>query len=1321
MTVNKTAVSMTLAFILFFYFGASGVIGKHAEVGFFQKQTPVAFTDTDKAIEEAFQKSVQQNRNQVLGFQVYDVVIDHIQYAQDKTTALVWIALRESATGEIIASEPGLALAHCDSQPGPGNPGNWTITQQYESSFSEELEALPKELLTEDLHRLYLIPQQDTSLTASSLHGYKLPWTAGLAKRVTNSIGHVYSVSGGLTSCPSSCRYAYDFADGTMFPMLAAKGGTVKAYKTTCSNGDTNCTNYLVLEDQSTIPTSYQLYFHMANNSVPQRLRTIGTRVLQGEYVGDADDTGASTGHHLHFHVYTAPTGINWSWGYSVDFSFDDVSANGGYPRTCAEASAYPSLGSQCMPGNQYTSGNTPANPPQAIITAPNDRQVISTKTVQVAGTATDDIQIVRIQVMVNYAGTWETLEEIEPVNGAFSKNINLCGTGVPNGPLGLTLRVYDREGSLANNVPVRQVIWNGSCSSANEIPSEPACKPAANQVALYAETDFRGACTKFDVNNSKGYLSSQLGAVGDNGAKSIQVGSGARAVVYDENGDVTAARVTGRMETIAANDASLADNLIGAKAISGLWVIARSDLLDAPYINHFGNQTSDANPTSLDSLVFSWEGGSGATGYDISLSGPGAGWTKTVTGKTDLSVGNLAVGDYSLTVKANAQTTASSRSVTKTFSVTSASFPSASTRSVPYQERFDTGSGQWVGSGLWRFGSIPMGSRPATNAWIYNNGTNYADATYRAGDLTSPPITIPGSGKYYLRFIYFADVEGGNPYWDQRRLQISDGGLFKDVLQFSGDKQAVQDWLNSGPIDLSAYAGKTIRLRFHFDTVDEDYNYGAGWAVDDVTIDTREPDTSCADNERPDTTAPLVTLGNSITGRICPESDVDYFRFSAKAGQNLQVDVNAQGLTPPSKLDSVIYLLAADGRSVIAENDDEQGGASRDSLLLYTIQRDGTYYLKLKAWDYPGAGGPDYFYQVGFSQYLVRPPQSVQILSPSANRLAPRIAFDIQASAYDYDGGLPAQMVFYWHGPDWSKAEWIKLGVDTDGSDGWSYPIDPTLYGGVQGSAAYVQAVSRTGGVRGTAVWDLLPDLTVPATQLEPLPGETQSSVAQLRWTASDKQNDINYFELQYQENSGSGWSGWQNWSGGNLPGGLRSTWFSGLPGASYRLRMRAVDRAGNVEAYPSTYEAATKFSSTCIPDPAEAQGQTLDTAIHLPVGTLSANYNLCKATQPGTGDVDWVSLDAVQGKTLLLILAPQGGGAAFTATLYNTDRAKIETWQSVDYGNGLGIKWEPPSSGTYYLEIKPQPDSLFGTDTYYRVWYGPGNWYYLPLAGSH
>ena len=152
-----------------------------------------------------------------------------------------------------------------------------------------------------------------------------------------------------------------------MFPLIAAKGGTVKSFKWTCPNYGTSCTNFLILEDQSTIPASYQVYYHMAYNTIPSRLRVVGAMVQQGEYVGDVDDTGDSTGHHLHYHVYTTPNTSDWSWGSSVDITFDDVPMNGGRPRTCAEAREYPDLGSQCLPNNLYTSGNTPAQSAQRI------------------------------------------------------------------------------------------------------------------------------------------------------------------------------------------------------------------------------------------------------------------------------------------------------------------------------------------------------------------------------------------------------------------------------------------------------------------------------------------------------------------------------------------------------------------------------------------------------------------------------------------------------------------------------------------------------------------------------------------------------------------------------------------------------------------------------------------------------------------------------------------------------------------------------------------------------------------------------------------
>lgn len=1321
MTVKKTVVCMAMVFCLFFFLGASKVAMKsEAPVEAFQKETPVIPTDADLAIQQAFETTVQMNRSQVLGFQIFQPVIDHIDYSSDQSVALVWVALLDPQSGQVVESEPGLTIARSASSAALGSPDNWSFTLQTDSNFNADLESLPAELLTDEVRNRFLEPESAVALSATGpVRGYKLPWTAGLAKRVTNSIGHVYSVSGGYASCPSTCRYAYDFADGTMFPMLAAKGGTVRAFNTICANGSTSCTNYLVLQDESTVPTTYQLYYHMAQNSIPQKLRTIGTQVTQGEYIGDADDTGNSTGHHLHFHVYQTPTGTNWSWGPSVDFIFEDVASNGGYPRTCAEASAYPNLGSQCMANNLYTSGNTPAHPPSASISSPTNRQLVHTRNLQVTGTATDDIAIARIQVLVNYDGTWKSVDEIPAVTGAFSRSVDLCSAGVPNGPMGVTLRVYDREGSQAKNIPVRQVIWDGSCADPSEPPPAPACAPTANQVALYAGKDFQGNCTRFDVSDHAGYGTSVLGAVGDNQAASIQVGSNVRAVLYDKNVDVTAARVTGRMETIAASDPNLADNLIGAGTVSGLWVIARTDLLDAPYINSFSNTTSASDPTSLDSLVFAWEGGSGAVSYDVTLTGPGTNWTKTVAGSTAYSAGNLAAGSYTLTVKANPKNSTVSKSGTKTFSVTSASFPAASTRTAPYQESFETNAGEWTGSGLWRYGTVTMGSRGATKAWVYNDGSTYTTATYRAGDLTSPPITIPAGATYYLRFQYFADVESGNPYFDQRRLQISDGGPFTDVYQFSDDKQPVQDWLYSGPINLSAYAGKTIRLRFHFDTVDEENNSGAGWMIDNLSINTTGPITSCADSDRPDQTAPAVSLGGSVIGVICPEGDIDYYRLSLAAGQILKVDVNARNLSPASQLDSYIYLLDADGRSVLAENDDEAGGSTQDSMLTYTIRRDGTYYLKLKPWDYPGAGGSNHYYQVLFSEVAARPPQEVKITFPPENRMTPTIPFNITASAVDFGGGQAAQVSFYWHGPDWSKAEWVKLGTDTDASNGWSYPVNPAQYGGVQGSAVYIQAVSQTGGILGAVLWDLLPDNTTPVSQLASLPAQTNSSVAHLVWTASDVQGDIDRFELQYQSNSGGAWSGWQNWTERSLPGNLTATWFVGTPGVSYRFRLHAIDRAGNVETYPDMPEAITTFAASCTPDSAEPQGGSADSAVPVPGNKASGLYNLCSTAQPGVGDVDWIAMNLVKGENLVMLMS-KGGGAAFTVKLYNVSRQVVQTAESVDYGSGLSIRFNAPASGTYYLEIKPLKAVLFGTDARYQVWYGEGHWNYFPLVNN-
>lgn len=952
--------------------------------------------EVDAAVEAAVMDVVAGNRMQVLGFLVYDVKVDHIEYSADGSTALVWLALLDTETGEVIAAEPGLSIARNAQNGDPTLAQSWSVTLNTAFDFPEQLASLPEDLLTDDIAMRFL-PGDDMVLNTQPINnnlvfsGYKLPWAAGLEKRLSGSLGHIYTYK----SCVNTCRYAFDFADGTMFPLLAAKGGTVKQFKFTCQNNDKGCTNYIVLEDQSTAPVSYQVYYHMAYDSIPQRLRSVGARVLQGEYIGNVDNTGASTGHHLHYHVFAAAT-VPWEWGYSVDITFDDVPINGGRPRTCAEASAWPNEGGgDCMVGrdgkrgtaddDRFVSGNVGAYPPVGDITFPPAGYGNAFSTLSVSGFTHDDQGVTRVQVLGFFNGAWNTLGDtvLNPANGTFQGEINICQAKIPQGAFELALRIFDREGNQAAGYPGQRTVVNGyPCYTP---PPPPACNPGPNEVALYANTDFLGAsCKKFGVGK---YTSSQLGSLGNDQASSIQVGANVRAILYDFSSDMTSAEVLSRIETFEASDASLADNFIGDNHVSGVWVQLRpmdaanqSDL--EPFLTYPGN-TDGAAISSVDSLVLAWEGGEAANQFRSEIRRQSDNslvrqldWQYAYT----WSVGNLPAGNYTWTVTArNSGYPSVTNSSSMNFAVTAGSLATAGGKTAPFVEDFESAPAGWTATGLWRRDTVEMGNRPQTAAYLFNDpvNKNYRSTTKRGGDLTSPPITLPAGGEYYLRFSTYAAVEDGTPHWDQRRVQISvNNGAFYDLYQFMDDYQEGPIWMDSPAIKLVAQNGQPlnntqVRVRFHFNSIDEDYNNYWGWMVDNVSVNSTPPDLSCADNSiSPDTAVP-ITIGQSVQGVICPQGDVDYYRFTARAGQIVQIDLDAnpQGLSRTdfpgvSLLDSYIFLLDSTGRNVIMENDDEIPASDmKDSRMTYLIQRDGTYYIKVRAWDHPGAGGPQHYY----------------------------------------------------------------------------------------------------------------------------------------------------------------------------------------------------------------------------------------------------------------------------------------------------------------------------------------------------------------------
>jgi len=120
-----------------------------------------------------------------------------------------------------------------------------------------------------------------------------------------------------------------------------------------------------------------------------------------------------------------------------------------------------------------------------------------------------------------------------------------------------------------------------------------------------------------------------------------------------------------------------------------------------------------------------------------------------------------------------------------------------------------------------------------------------------------------------------------------------------------------------------------------------------------------------------------------AFNGIISKKGEADWFRFKAKKGQALDVNVYARRVRSP--LDSVLEVFDADGKS-IASNDDAAGP---DSYLKFTPSADGEYLVRIK--DQLGSGGSDYTYRI-----------EITPVQPSVTLSIPQVArYDSQTRQY--------------------------------------------------------------------------------------------------------------------------------------------------------------------------------------------------------------------------------------------------------------------------------------------------------------------------------
>ncbi|TET91805.1 MAG: hypothetical protein E3J35_01080 [Methanomassiliicoccales archaeon] len=122
------------------------------------------------------------------------------------------------------------------------------------------------------------------------------------------------------------------------------------------------------------------------------------------------------------------------------------------------------------------------------------------------------------------------------------------------------------------------------------------------------------------------------------------------------------------------------------------------------------------------------------------------------------------------------------------------------------------------------------------TTAWWYANETTGwyfigpPPGVRNYGNLTSPAIDLSGYSAPALSFWHDLVTEGAAGA-DEGRVLIEDQanpGIWTEELL----TLLTQNWTKAR-FDLAAYAGKTIKVRFYFDTIDYYNNLFKGWSVD--------------------------------------------------------------------------------------------------------------------------------------------------------------------------------------------------------------------------------------------------------------------------------------------------------------------------------------------------------------------------------------------------------------------------------------------------------------------------------------------------------
>jgi hypothetical protein len=1238
-------------------------------------------------LESAIIGSLGAERDSLLAVVSPDIQVTNLDISADGMWGVGWLAPVDPESGQPVGIEPAVVVTNRER-------GTWQVWHPASDGWIEMVQSVPDEILSLE-HKTALgdmYAARRIAAPSAAIGGYLLPWEAGDTHFLTQSACHDEYLSSG------NAHYAFDFSTyGQLWNIHAAQGGVVwlwkedvsTCYEYTCSD-EQSLGNYIVIRDDSTDPVTYQLYLHLAFDSIPDNLKSQGTPVNQGQFIGIVDNTGQSWGHHLHFQVQVPIYGESHYWGQSIDITFEDVAINGGRPRVqndwCNDQTYCDWAGDVCADfQSAYVSQNeipTNSNPPDGDILGPTAQSTLVSGTINLGGIASDpDDDVFSAQFIAEYNEQWHTIGPSFDTP-SFSYAWDWCAEEVPDGPISLALRLEDEHGNQNLNFPgLRPIIKAVDC------PLAPKCSPADEQVAIFSSSNYQGQCQVLDIGDYPD--SSAFAPIGNDEIASILVGRAVNTTLFSlEN-------YSGRVETLEGDDPSLDDNRIGSNEVSAIKVYLKNKVPATPNQRwpEFGAHFSES-----DSTMLVWQDTGGGLEFRATLDGP-SGINTTAWGSgIAWSIGSLPAGIYTWRVQARNDFGESAWTNWLAFIVDPDPTPTPLGTTAPYSDTLEISPTGWITTGLWHLTDTTAHSE--THSYWYSQpvtGT-YATGEHNYGTLTSRPITLPVStNPYFLSFWYQTATENRFTHWDQRRVQISiDDGSFFDLDQLGAE--VAGGWLPA-QYDLSPYyspdAAHAVRVRFYFSTVDEINNNPAGWHIDDIQIDSQVTP-NCSDSNEQNGSAALATslqFDTPITAEICPAGDQDYYIFTGSAGDQIVVDVDAKNTG--SDLDSILYLLAEDGTSILAQHDDEVVGIRQDPHLGFRLPRDGNYYLLLQAWDHPMGTGT---YSVTLSSDPFNP--SVNSLDPDSDSFLPSGTFDVDVPATDSHSGM-SHVIF------WQYSEgWNELGQDWDGADGWASALDTSSLPEGQAIALYAQGFDWAGNWSGAAAWNIVPDFSHPNTSGDSIPDPADSTAIFIDWTGTDNLAGIRYFHVRHRKN-------FESWDLDQFEAATTSTWYVGEAGNNYTFRVRAIDNAGNLEAYLDGVEFTTtipEITTLCAnPDAWDTNAIANDnsSASATPLTSDWQTHNFCNPeTADRLNDEDWFSLAVINCKQLTISAETLHPSAAVDIHLYAADGVTLLAEKTAsEFGAISELEWLATYTGTAFAKLKHPDGRVAGDVVNYRV----------------